>query len=403
MPVGLMIAAMCAAEAVGILSFSTFPALLPTFMAEWSLSATEAGWLSGLYFAGYMLAVPLLAGLTDRYDARYIFLGSSVLSGAAAVAFAFLATDFWSAVPLRILAGVGLAGTYMPGLRALTDRIPTESHPRAISFYTASMGVGISISYYFAGFINEWLDWHWAFALSALGPGICILAALALLRPKPLAGEAAVPWSALFDFRPILRNREAMAYILSYSAHNWELFGFRSWIVAFLVFSLSLQPEPDLFAISATAIAAMVNLLGLPASVIGNEIATRFGRRRVVAAIMAASAILGVAVGFSPGLPFVMVVALLALYDITVSGESASVTTGTILAAPPERKGAAMAMHTFLGFAFAFLGSLAPGIALDMFGGTSSALAWSLAFVVMALGAAAGPAILFTLAKGRLR
>ena len=398
-----MIAAMCVAEAAGMLSFATFPALLPTFMDEWSLSATEAGWLSGLFFAGYMVAVPLLSGLTDRYDARRIFLASAVLSGAATLAFAFLATDFWSAVPLRLIAGAGMAGTYMPGLRALTDRIPVESHPRAVSFYTASFSVGASGSYLFAGLINEWLNWQWAFALSAIGPGVYFLAVMALMRPKPLARHTIVSWAALFDFRPVLRNREAMAYILAYSAHNWELFGYRSWIVAFLAFSVSLQPDPGVAIISATAIAAALNLLGLPSSVIGNEIATRFGRRKVVATIMALSAVVGIAVGLSPGLPYIVVVALLALYGVTITGESASVTTGTVLAAPPERKGAAMAMHSLLGFAFAFLGSLAPGVALDLFGGTSSEFAWSLAFIVMALGAATGPVILFVLAKGQYR
>ena len=118
---------------------------------------------------------------------------------------------------------------------------------------------------------------------------------------------------------------------------------------------------------------------------------------------MALSAVVAIAVGLSPGLPYIAVVALLALYAVTAMGESASVTTGTVLAAPAARKGAAMAMHSLLGFAFAFLGSLAPGIALDLFGGLASPTAWLLAFTVMALGAAMGPVILFSLAKGRLR
>ena len=398
-----MIVTMCVAEAVGMLSFATFPALLPTFLDQWSLTATEAGWLSGLFFAGYMVAVPLLAGLTDRYDARNIFLFSAILTAVATLAFAVLAEDFWSAVPLRLIAGAGMAGTYMPGLRVLTDRIPVESQPRAVSFYTASFSVGASGSYLFAGLINGWLNWQWAFALAAVGPGIYFLAVLVLMRPKPLAAHTIVSWAALLDFRPVLRNREVMAYTLSYAAHNFELFGFRSWIVPFLAFALSLQPESGISLVSVTAIAAAMNLLGLPSSVLGNEIATRFGRRRVVAAIMALSAVVAIAVGLSPGLPYIAVVALLALYAVTAMGESASVTTGTVLAAPAARKGAAMAMHSLLGFAFAFLGSLAPGIALDLFGGLASPTAWLLAFTVMALGAAMGPVILFSLAKGRLR
>ena len=110
--------------------------------------------------------------------------------------------------------------------------------------------------------------------------------------------------------------------------------------------------------ISATAIAAALNFPGLPSGMIGNEIATRFGRRRVVTTIMGLSAVIGVPVSLSRSLHNVAVVALLALYAVTIIGKSPSVTTSTVLAAPTERKGAAMAM---------------------------------------------GPVALFTLAKGRLR
>ena len=37
------------------------------------------------------------------------------------------------------------------------------------------------------------------------------------------------------DFRPVLRNRAAMAFIVGYAGHTWELFALRAWLVAFLV------------------------------------------------------------------------------------------------------------------------------------------------------------------------
>jgi hypothetical protein len=36
---------------------------------------------------------------------------------------AWLANGFWSALLLRALAGVGWAGAYMPGLKAIADRL----------------------------------------------------------------------------------------------------------------------------------------------------------------------------------------------------------------------------------------------------------------------------------------
>jgi MFS family permease len=50
------------------------PALLTTYMDRWRLSATEAGWLIGIFFAAYVVAVPLLLALTDRMPVKRIYL-----------------------------------------------------------------------------------------------------------------------------------------------------------------------------------------------------------------------------------------------------------------------------------------------------------------------------------------
>ena len=397
---GWLIAALCVAEVFTMLGFATFSALLPAFMAEWSLSATEAGWLSGVFFAGYMGAVPLLTGLTDRIDARRIYLWSIALTALATLAFALLARDVWSAAPLRLLAGAGLAGTYMPGLRALTDRVPARLQPRAVSFYTSSFGIGASASYWLAGEIGTRAGWEWAFVVGAAGAALSGFAVFFILKPRPIEAPARSLFAAI-DFRPVLRNRQAMAYILAYGAHSFELFGLRSWIVVFLGFCAALAPESAAGFVSATAIAALMNLLAMPASIVGNEAAGRFGRRGTVAAIMLGSALLACGVGASPGFAYGAVVALVMLYAMTVAGESAALTTGSVQAAEPARTGATMALHSTVGFGCAFLGSLGPGVVLDLAGGPESRLAWALAFAAMGAGAALGPLAVWLLTRRR--
>ena len=43
-PSTLVVAAICAAEILGLAGFSIVPALLPQFIAAWSLTNTQAGW-----------------------------------------------------------------------------------------------------------------------------------------------------------------------------------------------------------------------------------------------------------------------------------------------------------------------------------------------------------------------
>src|SRR3954451_24196218 len=68
------IAAIIAAQVLVQIGAFALPALLPHYIAAWSLSATEAGWLIGGFFAAYVAAVPVLVALTDRVPARRIYL-----------------------------------------------------------------------------------------------------------------------------------------------------------------------------------------------------------------------------------------------------------------------------------------------------------------------------------------
>ena len=107
---------------LALLSFALWPVFLTNLGREWGLSNTDIGLVSGAYFIGYLLATPVLVGLTDRIDARLIFLGGCTFGTVGCLGFALLARDFWSAASCWALVGAGLAGTYMPGLQILNAR-----------------------------------------------------------------------------------------------------------------------------------------------------------------------------------------------------------------------------------------------------------------------------------------
>ena len=391
-----LIVTMCFAEAVGMAGFSTFAALLPTFISEWGLTNTEAGWINSVFFLGYLSAVLILVTLTDRFDPRRIYQLCMVLSIVATGAFALAAVGFWSALGLRGLAGIGLAGTYMPGLKMLSDRVPGPAQSRAVAFYTASFSIGSSGSYYFSGKIEHWLDWQWAFGLATAGPVLSLFIVSALFSPAP-PGAGPGEGVRLFNFLHVLRNRRTMGYILAYAAHNWELFGLRSWMVAFLVFGRRFHAGGAAL-LSPTTLAAMVNLVGVPSSILGNEFSARLGRRRVVVTVMTCSALLAGVVGFSSGSSPLVVTLLFLAYGVTVTADSASITAGALAEAPSGYRGTTMAVHSSIGFLGSFLGPLAVGIVLDLAGGRENALAWGLGFAAMGVGAITGPLALGTLA-----
>ena len=369
---------------VGVFSF---PALLPEFIAEWRLSNTEAGWISGAIFAGYTVAVPFLTAMTDRIDAKRVYLAGVLFAGVSLLGFTLTAQGFWTAFAWRVLGGVGLAGTYMPGLKALVDRISGARQARWISFYTASFSLGTSGSFLITGVMANSFGWRVAFGLAtAAATAAFLLVAFALPAFKPAPpGHKSNP----FDFGAVLRNRAAMGYVFGYSAHAWELFGARSWMVAYLAWVLASQPGAG--GPSPTNIATIGALVAMVASVVGADIAVQFDRRRLCVSAMLGSGALAAVIGFCNGLPYGAVAALMLLYNALIQVDSAALTTGAVLAAAPDRRGATIAVHSLLGFGAGFVGPLAFGIVLDAAGGANTGLAWGLAFASLGAVALLGP------------
>ena len=386
---------LCLAEALNMAGYSAVASLLPELKLAWSLGNAEVGIVEGAFNVGYVVAVPILVTWTDRRDPRSIYLIASLLGLAASLGLAFIARDLWSAALFRCIAGVALAGTYMPGLKILTDAVKGPTQSRWLAFYTASFSLGASVSTAATGAIGHAIDPAAAFLLAAIGGGLAWLLVMTATRPQPIASHPPIAaWGALWQ---AARNRRALAYSLGYAAHMWELYGFRAWLVAYLLFAAtgSLAPTGDT---SYALWGAVLLLLGMPSSIIGNEIALKIGRKRQLILAMSISAALAIAFGAGSILPFPALLILGALYSLFVTADSASLTAGAVAQARPGQNGATMALHSLLGFAAASLGPLVFGLVLDA-GGDHAAGSWFGGFAILALGVASGPLILKTMLK----
>ncbi len=393
--------AVCAAEVLGMTNYAGFAALLPQFVELWGLTNAEAGWISGIYFGGYTLVVPVLVSLTDRIDPRRIYLVAMALTAVSSIGYALFADGFWTAFVFRAGAGIGLAGTYMPGLKALSDRTADHTRARIVGYYTATYSAAASLSFVFIGVIEDILDWRWAFGLAGATAALAGLLVAAVLPPTPPKIRAG-SWRetiAVLDFRAVLANRRALGFMLAYMAVVWAVSANRSWFVALFVFSASLQ-EPGALVWSATLVAALLNLLGLPATLTGNELAIRFGAPRAIACIFILAAAVGCVFAFTLDFVYVGVVAIAGLYVLVLNANATSVTAGIVVAAAPERRGATMALHSCLGFAGGFLGPLVFGYVLDFGGGSSSTEAWAVAFATSSVVCVLGALSVTILARG---
>ncbi|PIW26773.1 MAG: MFS transporter [Rhodospirillales bacterium CG15_BIG_FIL_POST_REV_8_21_14_020_66_15] len=390
---------MCLTMVACLIDVFVFATLIKTFEAEWALTKAEQGWISGIYFAGYTATVPVLMAVTDRIDARRVHLSGSLIIALGALAFALFAEGFWTALIFRTLSGIGLAAVYMPGLRVLVDRYSGAQESRAIAFYTASWSLGVAGSFLVTGVIGEALGWQ-AAVLSGAAAAIVSFLMVALLL-APIVPQQPEQRTRLLDFRPVFRNRAAMAFIFGYAAHTYELLAYRAWLVAFLAFSVTQQPTPAVGWLAEPArIAAFTALAAMIASVIGNEMAIRLGRARWIAAIQVSSGGLACGLGFLAGESYALVAGLAILHSFLIQADSAPLTAGVYAAAEPGRQGQTLAMHNFIGWTGGFLGPVAVGLVLGHFG-KESVVGWGFGYAAMGIVGALGAAVVLTLAGRR--
>jgi MFS family permease len=373
---------------LALLSFALWPVFLTSLGREWGLSNTDIGLVSGAYFFGYLLATPILVGLTDRIDAKLIFLGGCAFGVVGCLSFVLLAHDFWSAAPCWALVGAGLAGTYMPGLQILNARLDDAMRVRSVPWYTACFGIGTGGSFGLMGVLLAYADWRLAGYLGAGGAMLGAMLVLFLVQPCPVAPLPATKMKRHpLDLRPAFRKPVALGYIFAYGTHTYELFAFRTWSFALLVF-LASRPDGGMGIGAVTMIVSLITVTGMLASLLGARLCLAFGRHRMIALIGGATALVSVIVAFSLDGPVWIAVAGLWIYNGFIMLDSGALTTGTVEAGDAYDRGALLAVHSMIGFGGGALGGPVVGYVLDQAGGASMMGAWFYALLAMGAGSA---------------
>lgn len=393
---GGLVALLLFTSLLAMLNSSSFPALVPVLQQEWGLSNTEAGLISGIFYGGYICAVPFTVSMTDHVDARRIYLFALVLTGVAGLAFAVFAEGFWSALIARALAGAGMAGTYMPGLRLITDRTAPERQSRWIALYTANYALGLSLSFVATIELSAHVGWQGAILFASGAAFLCVLFILPVRQHVHAA--ASRKRSYLPDLRPVLRNRSALRYIGLYGLHNWELFAFQSWIVAYLTWC-GVHAQLGAGWTSWVSWLTAVFLVGGTVASIGTaELASRFGRPRVIRVVMTLAIVAALLAGAGAYWPIAVTVAACLVFSMLTMADSAAITTGAMFSAAEGQRGATLAVHSIVGFSGGLLGPVVVGGVLDFSAAADGQVSWLAGFFTMALGSVAG---LFLLGRGR--
>lgn len=392
----------CLSQVFIMLVFLNYSAVLPLLQREWKISNATAGAIFSAYQVGYIFSAVFLSFLADRYSAKYIFLLSALWSVMANALFALFAGGSTSALVLRGLAGLGMGGTYMPGLKLVAERFGATVRGRAVGLYVGSMVLGAALSLSVSGLVASFAGWRLAVMATALGA--LIGTGIASLILKEVTTTVSGPPAEKGLQREVLRNKPALLIIAGYAAHMWEMYGMRGWMAPFLTACVMKMGYGMVQAagIGANLSALVVGIGGLATGVAG-FISDRIGRTRTVILMMSLSILCSFTIGWLFGSSLVGVVAFALIYGFFVVAESPAFSTALTELVAARYVGAAMALQSLVGFTAASVSPAAFGLILDLTNGgardVASVTIWGWAFTALGLPAMAGPLAMLLLRR----
>jgi MFS family permease len=322
--------------------------VVPALRSEWGLSQEGAIWLTATVQLGFALGAVAssLLNLADRVRPERLIAVCAVVCAAATLAVALLAGGLWTAIPLRLATGVGLAGVYPTGMKLTVSWFP-RARGLALGVLLAALALGSAVPQLLnAVSVLPWRGVLAAAAALALAGGVL---AAALLRAGPHAAPSP-PLEPRYVVS-MFRDRRQRLVNVGYFGHMWELYGLWTWMPTYVAasYAASSPVPPSRSAIGLTAFAA-IGVAGAAGCVAAGHLADRVGRARVaMTAMLASAACCALSPAFFGGVRALFVVLLL-VWGAAVIADSAQFSAALTEAADRRYVGTALTAQTAIGF-----------------------------------------------------
>lgn len=388
------LALLCTSRLLQAMIVTAYSGVLPFMMADWHMTAAQAGSIQSAWHVGYMSSLFAVGLLADRYGPHRIFFAGSAISAMAALAFAIFARGHLSAMLLYGLAGLCAGASYTPGLQLLARNAEPAVRGRAMGLFIGSSSMGYALSLAVVAAFSHLQHWRLGLLVAAgctVAGALLTLQALRRMRPPSAPVPGAVREGTWHALAATVRDKPAMAGNWAYAFHCWELMALWAWLPAYLVASSGTATSWQGAGIALAALAHLVSVFG---SVAGGAASDRLGRARVMMIATVASLCMSFAFGWMWSWPLWLLAAAAAIYNLLAIADSSVYSTALADVVAPHRLGVAYSVRSVMGFGAGALSPWVFGLALDWGQtrfGLGSTHGWVAAWSSVGLGALLGP------------
>jgi MFS family permease len=319
-------------------------AVVPALGKEWTLSPSQVSWIANAVQLGFVAGTLLSAtlNLPDIITTRHLFAVSAFAGAATNAFFGLYVHDASTAILLRFLTGVCLAGVYPPGMKIMATWF-RERRGMALGVLVGALTMGKATPY----LVNALGSGNWrtnvlfVSLLSVLG-GLIVLFFVS-------DGPHALP-PARFDITQVVRvfgNRGVRLASFGYFGHMWELYGMWIWAPVMIRASLALHGgDPKLAELGSFLVIGS----GAVGCVIAGLMADRVGRTIVTSGAMAISGTCCLAIGLLYGGNPWLLLLVATIWGATVVADSAQFSSCVTELGDPQYIGTALTIQMCIGF-----------------------------------------------------
>ena len=313
-------------------------AILGSLQAELGIEG-DVGAITSAVQLGFIVGAAALtmSGFGDRFPTSRVFFVGALVGASANVA-VIGATSLSTIVTLRFVVGLSLAAIYPMGMKAAAGWYK-EGLGGALGWLVGALVLGTALPHLASG-ILPWRETLIAVSVLATAGGVAVLV---LVPEGPHTRVSPFRAGAIVD---LLRLRSFRSAALGYFGHMWELYTFWAFIPALIVVRNAGNAELPVSETSFAIIAA-----GAIGCVGGGLAVRRFGSEGVAMFMLAVSGACCLLLPWAIDWPTPLFVAFVAVWGVSVVGDSPQFSAITARSAPPHLVGTALAFVTSVGFA----------------------------------------------------